>query len=329
MSEQLKNSTVSTLASGMDGSQTTLSVASASSFPTAGVFTVIVDNEIMKVTGVSGTTLTVVRGQEGTSAASHSTSAAVTRVDTQRSLEDLRAEFITSGTFSSLSQGRKGRLYLPSDSMLAVYDDGSALNYLGPEIHMMKPFVTGSFTWSNQGTGTVTDLNGVTILTAPARTPDSLRMLEINLPAAPWSVLMCLTSPMPQARYLTAGPHMRESGTGKIRTFGFASTGASPGDGYIENINWTNNTTYLSDSSFWPNSMLGNGRELFWHKLFYDGTNIYYSVGPTKDCLAIYDVRAKNYHFTTAPDKVGIHTNSNAAGADSILNIYHWEEGTS
>ena len=55
------------------------SVASAMGF-TTGDFRILIDSEIMKVTGVSGTTLTVARHQEGTSAASHTNGTAVYHV---------------------------------------------------------------------------------------------------------------------------------------------------------------------------------------------------------------------------------------------------------
>jgi hypothetical protein len=63
--------------------QTTITVASAAGFPSAGAFYIRIDNEILRVTGGQGTTTwTVVRGQLGTAAASHLTNVTVTALAT-------------------------------------------------------------------------------------------------------------------------------------------------------------------------------------------------------------------------------------------------------
>jgi hypothetical protein len=83
--EQYANLAATTL-SGNGGSitsgATSMIVASASAFPTVGQFRVIVESEIMIVTAVSGTTFTITRGAESTSAASHNDGVAVTHVCT-------------------------------------------------------------------------------------------------------------------------------------------------------------------------------------------------------------------------------------------------------
>ena len=67
----------STLSSGINTSATTLSMASASSFPSSG--TVQIDQELITYTGVSGNDLTgLTRGANGTTAASHSSGDTVT-----------------------------------------------------------------------------------------------------------------------------------------------------------------------------------------------------------------------------------------------------------
>jgi len=66
----------STLSSSIDATATTLTVASATGFPTAP-FRVKVDSEVLYVTAVSGAVFTVTRGVDGTVAASHSGGATV------------------------------------------------------------------------------------------------------------------------------------------------------------------------------------------------------------------------------------------------------------
>lgn len=84
--EQFANSASSTLNGTISSSVTSLTVASASTFPSSGNFRIIVDSEIMLVTAVSTNTFTVTRGYESTVAASHTSGVAVTHILTAGSL---------------------------------------------------------------------------------------------------------------------------------------------------------------------------------------------------------------------------------------------------
>src|SRR5690625_4075924 len=64
------NNAVAKLSSNINSSQTSLTVDDASIFPDAP-FLITVNEEIMRVTRVSGNSLTVQRGREGTGASSH------------------------------------------------------------------------------------------------------------------------------------------------------------------------------------------------------------------------------------------------------------------
>ena len=84
MAVTFSNKFSTTLSSGINNSVTSLSIASATGFPSlsGGKHTyVTLDNgdgttvEVVKVTGISGTTLTVTRGQDSTSAAAFSSGA--------------------------------------------------------------------------------------------------------------------------------------------------------------------------------------------------------------------------------------------------------------
>ena len=86
MAVTFSNKFSTTLSSGINNSVTSLSIASATGFPSlsGGKHTyVTLDNgdgttvEVVKVTGISGTTLTVTRGQDSTSAAAFSSGAKV------------------------------------------------------------------------------------------------------------------------------------------------------------------------------------------------------------------------------------------------------------
>jgi hypothetical protein len=69
-----------TLAAGVTADQTSITVASASGFPTVVPYLVQIDSELVLVNAGAGTTTwTVKRGQNGTTAASHAAAATVTR----------------------------------------------------------------------------------------------------------------------------------------------------------------------------------------------------------------------------------------------------------
>lgn len=71
-------STTTTLTASMTSSITTVKVASAAAFPSSGVFSILIGSEQMRVTGGAGSLIwTVVRAQNGTNAASHSSNSTV------------------------------------------------------------------------------------------------------------------------------------------------------------------------------------------------------------------------------------------------------------
>ena len=76
---KIKNRAFSTLASGVSDSDTswTLATGEGAKFPTTGDFHVTCEDEIVKCTSRSTDVLTVVRAQEGTSAAAHASGKAV------------------------------------------------------------------------------------------------------------------------------------------------------------------------------------------------------------------------------------------------------------
>jgi hypothetical protein len=109
MAENYSNDFSTTLSAGINNSVTSFTVASSTGAPSPN-FRIRVDDEIMLVTGVAGTTWTVTRGQESTTAASHSSGAIVVHVLTAGALTVLFGEkepVIAAGTTGQYWRGDK------------------------------------------------------------------------------------------------------------------------------------------------------------------------------------------------------------------------------
>jgi len=96
MTEQFANNASSTLNGAINNSTTTIVVTSAATFPASGNFRLLLGvnpltAELVLVTGVSGTTFTVVRGQEGTTASSWPDLTTVTHILTAGAINQLKA----------------------------------------------------------------------------------------------------------------------------------------------------------------------------------------------------------------------------------------------
>jgi hypothetical protein len=112
MTQNFSNFGQSTLSSTITNVATSLVVASMASFKDhtgatiAPPFVIQVDSELMNVTGVAGTTLTITRAAEGTAAASHTAGAIVKTVVSAGGLQNLvRLEHIGTGTPTGGSSG--------------------------------------------------------------------------------------------------------------------------------------------------------------------------------------------------------------------------------
>lgn len=163
--EYLKNNASTTLNGSIDDNDTTLVVTSTTPFPAQGNFRVKIDTELLLVTGVAGTTWTVERGIEGTTAASHASSTPVIHVLTEKGLETYVGEYILEGLTSARPAAEKaGRLYLPNDSQTIFRDNGSSWDAYGP-LWKLTPPDNADYSWANQQSATATARNDGILMT--------------------------------------------------------------------------------------------------------------------------------------------------------------------
>jgi hypothetical protein len=90
-------------AGGISDSDTTVTVTSVTGLPTTGDYHLLINEEIVLVTKLSGSTLTIVRGQDGTTASSHGDGSSITSIACKGTLEGILKD---AGAIKTLPYGR-------------------------------------------------------------------------------------------------------------------------------------------------------------------------------------------------------------------------------
>ena len=94
--EKFVNNTFTTLNGDVNSGDGSLIVVDGSHFPATPQFRVLIGTELILVTGVSGNTFTISRGQEGTTAAFHASGSLVTQVLTAGALDQFRTDILSA-----------------------------------------------------------------------------------------------------------------------------------------------------------------------------------------------------------------------------------------
>lgn len=262
--EQLANNPTSTLSGGISSGATSLSVASATPFPTTGNFVIKIDGELLVVTNVSGTTFTVTRGQDGTSATSHSSGATVTQVVSKKVLENLYAELYQVGTVASRpTTVRGGTVYYGTDLDVEWYYNGSAWDLVWPNYvpNANKVNISG-WTALNLGSDTWTDYNGVYSVMQAAAT--GIRGHYHTIPSAPFNAYAVMGLNGVVDGNNRAGILLYDSGTTKckmltilqdqysvVQTANTPSSAISSGSGFFISFMKTIYVRFQDDNTNW------------------------------------------------------------------------------
>ena len=323
--ERFANGGLTSLAAGIDNAVTALTVKSAAGFPTAGDFRILVESEIMLVTAVQGKTFTVTRAQEGTSATSHDADAAVNHVLTAGALAQREIEQFAAGALANRdAAGQAGRLYLPTEGY--VHQDNGSLWDMLP-LSRVTPPASGDFSWVNQGSATVADTKGMMVVTAPSHaSADALHCLVKSAPATPYKITVGFLAQNPiytNSYYIPQfGVCWRESGSGKLLTYGWGSNNYPL---YFDYAQWTNETTLF-------NYLFGIGYGTppiapYWVRFGDDGT--YRTCEVSSDGFNWVPVHAPQGRtvFCT-PNQVGVFVNNwkTSQGIARVVSVLHWRE---
>jgi len=339
-SEHFANSAITTLNGSINNSTTSIVVASAAAFPAVN-FRIKIDSEIMLVTGVSGTTLTVTRGAESTSAASHTNGAAVTHSITAGGLAQYLADNVDGGANvgagvigSRPAAGTDGNIYIPTDGSIFQRDNGVSWDSFGPVYKFTQPPAAASFTGIVQAGVTLTDQGGTLLLTCPYTTGYSRSAFYIAQTST-WSVTAAF-------KYTPDGHNggsRTELGLGFIDT----ATGQWSFVGYKlyapTGINFFNifydNNAHTSDSSDVTTSRAVNAgvaipnAGLFWLRIVYGATDrdYYVSMDGVNFQLCYSETRTTNF----TPDAAAIIVQGHSGGASNtnlgpnlLVTVFDW-----
>lgn len=321
--EQYANLAQDTLNGGIDNVVVSLDLNDASEFPATGNFRILIDTEILICTARSSNTLTVMRGQESTAAASHSNGATVTLVATAGSVLAVGSAIHRTDTYANRpAAGLEGRLFLPTDGISIDRDTGALWTPYGPTFPLTPP-VDGDFSWDNQGGGSVDTTRGGIYLNAPAGT-GGLRVRYKTAPATPYVITGAFIPGMASdaATFPGLGLLFRKNSDGKIITFSYTLAT----DIFARPQKWNTSTSFnagyavthenLSNFKFGP---------LVWFRIEDNGTNLLFSFSSDgRNWYQNLSVSRTDF-MSGGPDQVGFWANAVSSYATSIW-LLHWAE---
>lgn len=290
--ERFINKGQTTLAEALDASETAIDVtASPATFNAAyGVYSILIDSEIMTVLTTSSNTLNVTRGAEGTTAATHANGAAVRFIMTARGMKNARNNAIGFADF-------------------------------------VQP-VNADFSWNNQGGATITDLETNALgleglyLEAPTSAGDGLRIREVNTPSAEWTATAFLIPEIAPQNVQACGLCLRESGTGKLEvlSIGYNSIVSKS---FMATAKYTNINTLSANRTLWDGyTAISPGR---WFRVSCDGTNIRWWVSTTGRTWRVIETFAQSNFLTTAANRIGFFALSDSAATEAGVTLLSWQ----
>lgn len=281
-------------------SATSISVDDGSVFPSTGEFRILIGSELMLVTARSTNTLTVVRGIEGTTATTHSTSDGVNQIVTAGALRQYGRDN---------SPGFDGSL--PPFRLL----DGSG-NVLDSSDFTV---VNASDTVINDQDGTISFRmigGGATIkVTALARTA----------PATPNALIAGMQFIFPTntaGRWVHTIVGFRESSSGKITAITLYND--STNGGLVLAVNRYDSVTSLNSTVF-AKTVFAMCGSVVWFKAVDNGTNLILYIGDGREWIQVY-TEARTSFLTGGADQIIAGANCGGNGFDSITRLVAWQE---
>ena len=300
----------SVLDGAVNASTTSIDVVDGSLFPVTGNFRIIIDSEIILVIARSSNTLTVVRAQEGTTGASHSSGADVTHVITSGGIEKLQFDSHRLWGYSR-----------PLNKLVA--DDGSTIIALS------------DFAWVNQDSALATDQAGTILMEVVPEATVELRLLVRNAPSTPYSYIAafqcCMIADPADGEVPNFGLVFYESGTGKGTYLAYLNQGqVTEGLGshtlHISNVT-SPASSMVSSLIRTDNAFAGLPSTIVWMKMEDNGTNLKYYIGTDSESWVELASVGRTSYMAGGPDMIGWYGAYNNASANNmrcLARLLHW-----
>jgi len=309
--ERFVNNSQTTLNGGINDTVTSVIVtdASGSGYPLLGDFRILVDSEVMHVTSRAGNTLTVTRGVDGTSAASHSDGATVNVIITQSGLAAY-FDHILPGA----SARNPARLYDINGNVITSADftidnvDGSYLED-NPD---------GSLTLVSENTATSGNEIHVAHKPAPASTP--------------WTLTVGLTWGLGwdwdgSGSSTTGGIGFRENSTGEFIPV-TAATSAPLGGQNFDVFRWNSPTSFNIRVA--GTNLIDCNQTYGWFQIEDDGTDLWWRISNDGINFVQMATQGRTAFMAGGPDDVCITLSERAKGSSNNpqheITIHSWIE---
>jgi hypothetical protein len=307
--QQHKNDAQSSLNGTINSSVTSVDVSTGSNFPSSGNFRIIIDSEIMLCTARSSNTLTVVRGRDGTSAASHTNGASVAQIYSSAGIAELFQD--TDALFGYSSR-------VPAHGLFA--DNGSTI------------LTSSDFTWNNQDSATVTERGGTVLMNCPKRSTYSMHIQERTPPSAPYTYIAAMRAAVlvgSNDSKPVFGIGFRETSSGKLLVIGVLEEFFFE-DGPQVRVSQCSSSTSIFSNTTGPTEFQG-ACDYVWLKIENNGSNMkLYVSADSFEWVQVYS-QANNAFFSAGPDRVlwfGANSGNNGSGSTEMLvELAHWSKG--
>lgn len=315
--EQFKNLGTTTLNGGINNSVTSITVTDGSVFPSSGNFRIKIDNEFLLVTARSSNTLTVTRGIESSSAASHSDGVDVEHTFTAQALIDAVEELHQFGAYDSRpTTVRRGTKYTDTTNGYTWVYNGSSWDLIYPLFVPAARLVnlTG-WTAANQSTETWTNVNGVLhVDTLP--NGENWRGYTKPILTAPFTINAIFQMFNFDINYTSVGLGFRNSSDGKIKMCGYLTANS--------NFNVFNFNSFSSYNSNAFSNVVVQPHQFVYIKVEDDNTNWKFSI--SLDNINWFTQTETRNGFLT-PDQIFIGFNNNQSTLSGINGrVYaYWE----
>lgn len=255
--EQFANEASAVLSGDIDGAVTSITVATDVNIPSGGTFRARIESEYLKVTAVSGSTWTVVRGDGGTTAAPHVNGTTIYVVVTKEAIDSLvsvqqdgtevasrrilnftgmavsddsandRVDIagVAGSTGTSAAEpaasANPSQLYLPTDGARVDFSTGTAWSSFGPIFPIVRPPLASTWTTVNFGTGDSLSDTGPGLGAIVTRhSSDWFRLAVQTLGSPPYTATAVMLSIYPLASAARINLCLRDSVSGKLIVFG-------------------------------------------------------------------------------------------------------------